>query len=91
MRHVELVVEGKVQGVFFRKHTQQIAMQLGIKGFVRNQPDGSVYIIASGSLENIQQLIEWCKIGPRAAVVESVNINDVDEQSFEKFEIKGTQ
>ena len=88
MRYVQIVVEGIVQGVFFRKHTQQVAMQLGIKGFVRNQKDGSVYIMASGSEENIQQLIEWCKVGPKSAIVLKVNITDVGEQSFEKFEIK---
>ena len=88
MRYVQIVVEGIVQGVFFRKHTQQVAMQLGIKGFVRNQKDGSVYIMASGSEEKIQQLIEWCKVGPKSAIVLKVNITDVGEQEFEKFEIK---
>jgi acylphosphatase len=48
MHHYQITVSGKVQGVWFRKSTQDKARELGLRGFVRNQPDGSVYIEASG-------------------------------------------
>lgn len=88
MRHMTIVVTGKVQGVFFRASTKEIADQLGIKGFVKNQPDGSVYIEAEGEKETLRQFIAWCHQGPPRAVVSNVQVSESELQNFERFEIR---
>ena len=70
IRHISISVKGKVQGVFFRATTKAKADELGITGFVRNQPDKSVYIEAEGNDASIDELIAWCKQGPPLAHVE---------------------
>ena len=67
-------VYGIVQGVFFRAFTRDWATKLGLRGYVRNMPDGSVEIVAEGSKESIEELIKRVKIGPPAAVVERVTV-----------------
>ena len=69
LRFIKARVHGKVQGVFYRVTTQEQAMKLGLKGFVMNLPDGSVYFEAGGSNELVEQLITWCYIGPPHAIV----------------------
>lgn len=81
-------VAGRVQGVFFRKHTQEQALRLGIGGNVRNLPDGRVKVIASGTEEQLQALAAWCRTGPPRARVEKVNVQPAEEQSFNSFTIE---
>jgi acylphosphatase len=71
---VHLLIEGRVQGVFFRSSAQAEANQLGLKGWVRNCPDGSVELVAEGEKRKIDDLIAWCRHGPRGAEVENVRI-----------------
>jgi len=83
-------VSGRVQGVGFRYYTYNIALQLGIKGWVKNMPDGSVRIIASGSVDNVYNLITYIKKGPPGARVESVAVTDYPEtaEEFNNFTIR---
>lgn len=67
---------GKVQGVFFRASTKIQADQLGITGWVRNLPDGSVEVLACGHQDSVQQLHTWLKHGPDLAVVNQL----IDEE-----------
>jgi len=67
-------VEGLVQGVFFRYNTQREAHRLGLKGWVRNLPDGSVECVAEGEEERVKELIQWCHHGPPGARVERVRV-----------------
>ena len=69
-----LRIEGRVQGVFFRASAQDQARRLGLKGWVRNCPDGSVEIVAEGDRKNIDELIAWCRHGPRGAEVYNVSV-----------------
>ena len=71
---VRLRVEGRVQGVFFRASMQEQAKQLGVKGWVRNCSDGSVEVAAEGARSQIDELIAWCRHGPRGAEVGDVQI-----------------
>ncbi len=71
---VHLYVSGIVQGVFFRAHTTRIARALGLTGWVRNLDDGRVEIKAQGARKSIDEFIAWCRHGPPAASVESVDI-----------------
>lgn len=87
-KHVAITVYGKVQGVYFRLSTKEHADRLGIKGFVKNQEDGSVYIEAEAALPLVDQFIAWCKIGPERAVVEKVEKQEFQLKNYVNFEIR---
>jgi acylphosphatase len=80
-------VAGKVQGVFFRASAKQQADDLGLSGFVRNQPDGSVYIEVEGEEDQLEEFLYWCKRGPQHARVDSIDITEIDFKGFEDFEV----
>ena len=69
---VHLIVEGRVQRVWFRESTRIKATELQIKGWVKNRSDGTVEIIAEGLEENIIKFVEWCREGPPYAVVSKI-------------------
>lgn len=71
-KRVHLYVSGRVQGVFFRAHTRDLARSLGLSGFVRNLPDGRVEIVAEGEEEALRKLITFAHQGPPLAQVTSV-------------------
>ncbi|MCP4665645.1 MAG: acylphosphatase [Deltaproteobacteria bacterium] len=70
---VRLIVRGRVQGVWFRESTRREALSLGIFGWVRNRPDGTVEVLAEGPEENVKKLVSWCHQGPPAAEVTRVH------------------
>lgn len=73
LANLRATVRGRVQGVFFRESTRRLAEQLGIFGFVRNLPDHrTVEVVAEGDRERLDELVEFLKVGPPAARVESV-------------------
>lgn len=72
----QIKVSGRVQGVFFRKSTHQKALELGIKGWVKNEPDGSVLVEMEGNLSATMEMEEWLKHGPPLAKVEFLEITD---------------
>ena len=65
LQTISITVSGKVQGVFYRQSTKEMATSLGITGQVKNLSDGSVYIIATGTKEQLDKLVDWCRQGPR--------------------------
>jgi acylphosphatase len=69
-----LRVTGLVQGVFYRQSTVAEAVRLGLSGSVRNLSDGSVEVVAQGPHGAVEQLVAWCRRGPPAARVESVEV-----------------
>lgn len=87
-RGIILIIHGRVQGVGFRYYTEKKAHELNIKGFVRNRPDGSVYIEAEGSEASLDQFILWCQNGPDWARVSKVEQQVIPIQGFNKFEIR---
>lgn len=80
-------VSGHVQGVFFRASTRDVANQFGIKGSVKNGPDGNVYIEAEGEESQLEKFVTWCKKGPPRAQVDQVEISESDLKHFKSFEI----
>ena len=76
MRHIDLRITGKVQGVWYRKSAVEEALRLGVTGFAMNLPDGSVRIEAEGPQEALDRFIAWCRTGPPRAVVENVKVMD---------------
>lgn len=83
-----LEVTGKVQGVFFRKHTKLRAEELGVHGWVRNMPDGSVLIEAEGTESSMKAFVQWCHFGPERAEVEKVDVKEIDNLGYRGFEIR---
>jgi len=81
-------VTGRVQGVGFRWSAANEARNRGIKGFVKNLSDGSVYIEAEGSLTQLNTFIEWCKKGPGFSFVESVNVETYPPVNYADFRIE---
>lgn len=87
-KHICIRISGKVQGVGFRYHAQKIADELGVKGFVKNEYDGSVYIEASGEDDYVDQFINWCYKGPTWSQIENVEISENKVEHISAFSIK---
>lgn len=87
MATVNLIVKGKVQGVFFRAEAKETAEKLGITGWVKNREDGSVEAMAKGSQESIDAFVQWCKTGPKRAGVTDVIVTPLHLDDFDTFEI----
>ena len=87
-KHISIKVSGRVQGVFYRASTHEEAQRLGLKGFVKNEPDGSVYIEAEGDEAVLDALVAWCKQGPPAARVSNVEIQEGTWKGFSEFTVK---
>lgn len=79
---------GRVQGVFFRVWTRDQARLLGVTGWVRNCPDGSVEAKLAGAEDAVTNLIDRMREGPSGAKVESVEIADVATEVFDRFEVR---
>ncbi|WP_410222116.1 acylphosphatase [Pedobacter sp.] len=85
MRHINIKVTGKVQGVFFRASTKAVADQMGVKGKVKNEKDGSVLIEAEADSQTLEMFIEWCNEGPEKAKVEKVEVSEGELQNYNNF------
>jgi acylphosphatase len=85
--HVNIILEGKVQGVTFRETTKYVADHAGIKGFIRNETDGSVYIEAEAEQWELDSFIDWCNEGPDRARVDSCQAKKGELKNFTDFVI----
>lgn len=88
IKHYDIRIHGRVQGVFFRASAQSNAHHYGVKGYAQNEPDGTVFIEAEGDEEPLQKFIEWCHEGSSAAKVEKVDYSEGDIKNFKGFEIR---
>lgn len=86
-KHLNIIIHGKVQGVFFRAAAKEKADELGVKGYVKNQEDGTVLIEAEADRETLGSFLEWCEDGPDQAQVEEVEKFQKGLQNFGEFEI----
>ncbi|HDQ22757.1 MAG TPA: acylphosphatase [Candidatus Uhrbacteria bacterium] len=85
---LSLIIYGRVHGVFFRLKTKRKAEELGLTGWVKNNADGTVEILAEGNKLDLENLLEWCKKGPRLAKVEKIKIRwQPYTGDLERFEI----
>ena len=85
---IRFLVSGKVQGVCFRANTQAQARHLGLRGYVRNLPDGRVEVLAAGADEALEALAEWLWQGPPLSRVDAVDRQDpVTPVEQDRFEI----
>lgn len=88
LQTISIIISGKVQGVFYRQSAKEKASMLGITGFVNNLPDKTVYIIATGTKEQLEELIAWCRTGPPKAQVADVLVQPEPLQQFGHFSIR---
>lgn len=87
MKTIAITITGKVQGVFFRQSTKEKATGLGISGIVRNLADGSVQVVCTGTNEQLDSLVNWCRKGPPRASVTHVEWEDQVLQYFSGFTV----
>ena len=87
MPTIKIIIKGKVQGVFYRATAKKIARETDITGEIRNTGEGNVEAVVTGSLQNIESFIRWCKEGPPDAIVTHVEVTELPDQIFEDFSI----
>ena len=86
---VHVWVSGIVQGVFFRANTKDLALRLGVNGWVRNLPDGRVEAVFEGEEEKVKEIIEFCKKGPPGSRVDEIDVKEEEYKGeFNSFEIR---
>jgi acylphosphatase len=83
-----ITIHGHVQGVGFRFHAKAKANEFEIAGFVRNQPDGAVFIEAEGEEEQLEAFVAWCRMGPRWARVDSLDVQSIEARNYRGFSVK---
>jgi acylphosphatase len=83
----KITISGIVQGVGFRYYARMIAQQYSISGYVKNLPDGSVFVEAEGSADQVEKFINWCYNGPISAEVTNVNVEEGNIKNYSDFEI----
>jgi acylphosphatase len=88
MDAVEVVVTGRVQGVFFRASAADEARRLGVRGWVRNEPDGSVRVHLEGDPDDVAAMVAWCRNGPAYARVAGVRTKPVEPDGAAGFEVR---
>lgn len=88
-RRVRLEIYGKVQGVFYRASTREKAQNLGLTGWVKNRPDGSVEAVVEGPSDEVDELVDWTQEGPSRARVQNVEVADEEPTGeFTGFEVR---
>lgn len=85
MERVRLLVRGRVQGVWFRDSCREEAERLGVAGWARNLPDGSVEVVAEGGGDAVDALVAWCRAGPPQARVTDVEVRTEPPEGLSGF------
>lgn len=86
-KHIDIRITGKVQGVSFRATTKAVADQMGIRGIIRNEKDGTLYMEAEGDDTLLEVFVEWCNEGPDRAKIENVEVTSGELKNYQNFEI----
>lgn len=84
-----VLARGEVQGVGFRYHARAQARHLGLVGYARNLPDGSVELEFEGREASVGRMLRWLETGPRYAVVTALDVTDMPPQGEQEFKITG--
>ncbi len=87
-KNIQIKITGHVQGVFFRASTKQKADALSLTGFVRNEPDGSVYVEAEGEEQTLDEFVQWCGEGPPRAQVAECRVTQGVLTNYSRFIIE---
>jgi acylphosphatase len=84
----KVLVEGDVQGVFFRDECQREADRLGVAGSARNLPDGRVEVIVEGDEAAVEQMVSWCRRGSSRAQVTGIEVSEEEPQGLQGFDTR---
>ncbi|WP_443937589.1 acylphosphatase [Pedobacter sp. MW01-1-1] len=87
MKHLNIRITGKVQGVGFRETTKIIANQMSVHGIIKNEADGSVYVEAEGDEVFLEEFVNWCHEGPDRSRVSGVEVSEGELKNYRNFEI----
>jgi acylphosphatase len=87
MKHIDIRITGKVQGVSFRATTKAVADQMGVRGIVRNEKDGSVFIEAEADDLRLEVFLEWCNEGSDRSRIEQVDVQPGEMKNYQNFSI----
>ena len=85
---VRVVVNGIVQGVWFRESTRQAAVERGVTGWVRNRSDGSVEAVFEGEPDAVESMVAWARLGPPRASVESIDEFAEEPEGLYGFDVR---
>jgi len=85
---IKIIITGNVQGVFFRAFIKDRAVELGLRGYVKNMEDGTLEAVAQGSQDLLDKLVQFCHKGPTGAKIKEVKVSKTPDQEFITFEIK---
>ena len=88
MKHLDIKIGGRVQGVGFRYFCKHKAFDLGVTGYVKNIEDATVYVEAEGEERDLDKFVEWCYQGPDLASVEDVQVSEGKIQNYLRFRIR---
>jgi len=88
MKRVRVRARGLVQGVFFRAETRSRAESLGLAGWVRNAPDGSVEAVFEGDSDRVDSMVEWFRRGPAGARVDELEVTDEEPAGEAGFHVR---
>jgi acylphosphatase len=87
MKHLDIIVKGKVQGVSYRASTKAVADQLGVRGTIKNEANGDVVIEAEGEPYMLEMFLDWVNEGPQDAEVTAVETNEGELKNYRNFEV----
>lgn len=87
MKHLNILVSGKVQGVFYRDTAKAVADQLGVKGTVINNTNGTVFIEAEGDDFSLEMFLEFCRKGSDRSEVENLETSEGELKNYRNFEV----
>jgi acylphosphatase len=82
-----VVVHGHVQGVFFRDSLRRLAQQRGVGGWAANRADGAVEAVFEGEPDAVERLVEFCRVGPRGARVDRLDVVEEEPEGLSKFAV----
>jgi acylphosphatase len=83
-----VTISGEVQGVFFRETARRKATEAGVAGWITNRPDGRVEAVFEGPAEAVEEIVEFCRVGPTAATVESVDVETEEAEGLSGFDVR---
>ena len=86
---IRVRIKGIVHGVSFRSSMAQVASDLGVRGWVKNNPDGSVEAFLEGDERNVKRVLDWAKLGPPRARVDKVEVEETFPRNHRDFRIHG--
>ena len=87
MKHVNIIIYGKVQKTGFRTLASQNAVKMGVTGYIKNLDEGRLYVEVEGEEENLKSFINWCHCGPMWAKVTQISTEPGELKNFTKFDI----